>query len=166
MLKHEHLSNHNTWETFKTHMEEGFSLLKIINRDYLRFVNPLTITSLTVSNFFHVSWFDEYLWLSTLYMIYLTCFIYMYHLAFGGFSLDRWRRTRAKEDKDRINRRVWGESFLSSYFLYCTLESIACKFHEYVGNPRPSVIRCLFLYNNYHIFQLYTIWNIQPSFIN
>ena len=52
-----------------------------------------------------------------------------------------------EEDKYRINRLVLGESFLSSYFLFCTLESISCKFHEYVGNPRPSVIRCSFLYN-------------------
>ena len=59
-----------------------------------------------------------------------------------------WRRSRAEEDKSRINRRVSGESILSSYFLLCTLGSIAYKFYEYVGNPRPSVIRCLFLYNN------------------
>ena len=52
-----------------------------------------------------------------------------------------------EEDKARINRRVSGESFLSSYFLLCTLESIAWNFYEYVGNPRPSVIRFLFLYN-------------------
>ena len=52
-----------------------------------------------------------------------------------------------EEDKARINCRISGESFLSSYFLFCTLELIACKFYEYVGNPRPSVIRYLFLYN-------------------
>ena len=52
-----------------------------------------------------------------------------------------------KEDKARINRRVSGESILSSYFLFCTLGSIAYKFYEYVDNPRPSVIRCIFLYN-------------------
>ena len=54
---------------------------------------------------------------------------------------------QSKRGQASINRRVSGESFLSSYFLYCTLDSIACKFIEYVSNPRASVIRCLFLYN-------------------
>ena len=40
-----------------------------------------------------------------------------------------------------------GKSFSSSYFLYCILESIVYKLNEYVGNPRPMVIRCLILYN-------------------
>ena len=52
-----------------------------------------------------------------------------------------------EEDKARINRRVSGESTISSYFLFYTLGSISYKFYEYVGNPRTSVIRCLFLYN-------------------
>ena len=63
-------------------------------------------------------------------------------------SLKTLEEKQSGRGQARINRRVSGESFLSSYFLYCTLESISCKFHEYVGNPRPSVIRCLFLYNN------------------
>jgi len=39
MLKHKHLSNHNTWDTFKTHMEEGFSLLTIM-KDQVDVSNP------------------------------------------------------------------------------------------------------------------------------
>ena len=41
-----------------------------------------------------------------------------------------------EEDKLRINRRITGKSFSSSYFLYCTLESIVYKLIEYVGNPQ------------------------------
>ena len=41
-----------------------------------------------------------------------------------------------EDDKARINRRVSGESIISSYFILCTLESISCKFYEYVGNPQ------------------------------
>ena len=52
-----------------------------------------------------------------------------------------------EEDKAMINHRVSSEFILSSYFLFCTLESISCKFYEYVGNLKPSAIRCLFLYN-------------------
>ena len=73
----------------------------------------------------------------------LVGFIYRY----CAISLKTLEEKQSGIGQARINRRVLGESFLSSYFLYCTLESIACKFHEYVGNPRPSVIRCLFLYN-------------------
>ena len=65
----------------------------------------------------------------------------------GEASLKVLEEKQSGRGQARINRRVSGESFLSSYFLYYTLESIACKFHEYVGNPKPSVIRCLFLYN-------------------
>ena len=65
----------------------------------------------------------------------------------GEASLKALEEKQNERGQDRINRHVSGESFPSSYFLYCTLESISCKFHEYVGNPRPSVIRCLFLYN-------------------
>ena len=74
-----------------------------------------------------------------------------------------WRRSRAEEDKARINRHVSGESFLSSYFLFCTLESIACKFHEYVGNPRPSVIRCSFLYNKWLVNSVLILLILSPS---
>ena len=55
-------------------------------------VNKENHSSKCVLNVFHVSSFNEYLWLSTLYMIYLTCSIYMYNLALGGFALYRWRR--------------------------------------------------------------------------
>ena len=68
-----------------------------------------------------------------------------------------WRRGRVKEDKARINRLVSSDSFLSSYFFFCTLDSISCKFYEYVGNPRPSVIRCLFMYNNPPLFSLHIL---------
>ena len=62
-------------------------------------------------------------------------------------SLKTLEEKQSGRGQARMNRRVSGESFLSSYFLYYTLDSIACNFVEYVGNPRPSVIRCLFLYN-------------------
>ena len=65
----------------------------------------------------------------------------------GEASLKALEEKQSGRGQARINRHVSGESFLSSCFLYCTLESIAYKFLEYVGNPRPSVIRCLFLYN-------------------
>ena len=61
-------------------------------------------------------------------------------------SLKTLEEKQSGRGQARINRCVSGESFLSSYFLFCTLESISYKFYEYVGNPRPSVIRCLFLY--------------------
>ena len=65
----------------------------------------------------------------------------------GEESLKALEEKESGRGQARINCHVLGESFLYLYFLYCTLESIACKFLEYVGNPRPSVIRCLFLYN-------------------
>ena len=65
----------------------------------------------------------------------------------GEASLKALEEKQSERGQARINHLVSGESFLSSYFLYYTLESIAYKFHEYVGNPRPSVIRYLFLYN-------------------
>ena len=65
----------------------------------------------------------------------------------GEASLKDLEEKQSRRGQARINRRISGESFPSSYFLYCTLESIVCKFIEYVGNPRPSVIRCIILYN-------------------
>ena len=62
------------------------------NLNSLTIVNKENPYSKCVLNVFHVSWFDEYLWLSTLYTIYLTFHIYMYKFALGGFSLCRWRR--------------------------------------------------------------------------
>ena len=62
-------------------------------------------------------------------------------------SLNTLEEKKSGRGQARINRCVSGESFPSSYFLYYTLESIVCKFIEYVGNPRPSVIRCLYMYN-------------------
>ena len=35
---------------------------------------------------------DKYIWSSTIYVIYLTCHIYMYKFALREFSLCRWRR--------------------------------------------------------------------------
>ena len=45
-----------------------------------------------VLNIFHVSLFDEYFLLITLYIVHLTCNIYMYKIVLGGFTLCRWRR--------------------------------------------------------------------------
>ena len=88
-------------------------------------------------------------------MIYLTCLYtcIILHLedlfltGEGEASLKALEEKHSGRGQARINRRVSGESFISSCFLLCTLELIACKFYEYVGNPRPSVIRFLFLYN-------------------
>ena len=88
-------------------------------------------------------------------MIYLTCLYtcIILHLedllltGEGEASLKALEEKQSRRGQARINHRVSSESFLSSYFFYCTLELISCKFHEYVGNPRPLVIRCLFLYN-------------------
>ena len=55
-------------------------------------VNKENPSSNFVLSHFHVSWFDEYLWLSTLYIVYLTCHIYMHKFVLGGFALCRWRR--------------------------------------------------------------------------
>ena len=77
-------------------VEESLSQALGCNLNSFIIVNKENPSSICVLNVFHVSWFDEYLWLSTLYMIYLTCFIYMYHLALGGFVLDRWRRNIPK----------------------------------------------------------------------
>ena len=66
----------------------------------------------------------------------------------GEASLKALEEKLSGRGQARINCHVSGKSFLPSYFLYYILESIAYKFIEYVGNPRPSVIRCLFLYNN------------------
>ena len=63
-------------------------------------------------------------------------------------SLKTLEEKQSGRGQARINHRVSGEYFLSSYFLYWTLESIAYKFIEYFGNARPLVIRCLFLYKN------------------
>ena len=88
-------------------------------------------------------------------MIYLTClytciFLHLEDLFLtseGEASLKALEEKQSGRGQARIKRRVSGESFLSSCFLFCTLELIACKFYKYVGNPKPSVIRCLFLYN-------------------
>ena len=70
------------------------SLFQVLGCNLISFtiVNKENPYSKCVLNVFHVSWFDEYLWLSTLYIVYLTCHIYMYDILFGRFSLCRWRR--------------------------------------------------------------------------
>ena len=126
-----------------------WTLSIIVNKE-----NPSSICVLNVS---HILWFDKYLYFSILCMIYLThlyiCIIlyleYWLLTSEGEASLKALEEKQSGRGQARINHRVSGESFLSFYFFYYTLESIACKFLEYVGNPRPSVIRCLFLYNNY-----------------
>ena len=62
---------------------------------------------------FHVLGFDEYISLSTIYVVYLTCHIYMYKILFGGFvfageggaSMKDLERSRVGEDKSWIKRR-------------------------------------------------------------
>ena len=77
-------------------------------------------------NVFHVSWFDEYLWLSTLYIIYLTCPIYMYKLSLWGFALYRWRRNipesfggEAEREKIKLGSTIVNRVSLS--YLLCFL---------------------------------------------
>ena len=136
--------------------EESLSQALGCNLNSFIIVNKENPSSICVLNVSHILWFDKYLCFSILYTIYLTwlyiCIIL--YLKIDSWQVKEkhpwrlWRRSRAEEDKARIDRHVSSESILSSYFLFCTLESIACKFYEYVGNPRPSVIRCLFLYNS------------------
>ena len=64
-----------------------------------------------------------------------------------GATLKTLEEEQRRRGLARIDLRLSSKSFSSSYFLYCTLESIVCKLIEYVGNPRPMVIRCVILYN-------------------
>ena len=84
------------------------------NLNLFTIVNKETSSSNFVLSLFHVSWFDEYFLLSTLYIVHLTCHIYicirlyLENLLFageGGASLKALESSRAGEDKAWINRR-------------------------------------------------------------
>ena len=81
----------------------------------------------------------------------------------GEASLKILEEKQNGRGQARINRLITGKSFSSSYFLYCTLESIVCKLIEYVGNPRPIVIRCPYLYNIMDGFSSYNQIHIKKE---
>ena len=108
--------------------EESLSQELGCNLNSFIIVNKENPSSTCVLNVFHVSWFDEYLWLSTLCIVYLTCYIYMYKLSLWGFSLYRWRRNipesfggEAEWEKTKLGSTVVNQvspSYLLVSFLY------------------------------------------------
>ena len=64
----------------------------VVHLSHSLIVNKEDYFSNFVLSLFHVLGFDKYMWLSTIYVVYLTCYIYMYKIVLGEFSLRRWRR--------------------------------------------------------------------------
>ena len=99
-------------------------------------VNKENHYSKCVLNIFHISWFDEYLWLSTLYTVYLTCPIYMYKLALedllfiaeGETSLKSLEEKQS-ERRQSLDQPSWiGWVYTILLFPFFTLKLIAYKF--------------------------------------
>ena len=85
----------------------------VVHLSHSLIVNKENYSSNFVLSLFHVLGFDEYIWLSTIYVVYLpiiyTCIrSYLDNLLFageGGASLKALERSRAEQDKSWINRR-------------------------------------------------------------
>ena len=101
---------------------------------------------------------DEYIWLSIIYIVYLTCHIYIYKMVLGEFSLCRWKRCIPKNfgEKQRGRRSSLDQlsviGWVKYFFLFhfCTLlKLIVCKVRSKLVTLDPRLQGCLILNNNY-----------------
>ena len=106
---------------------------------------------------------DEYIWLCTRYIVYLTCNIYMYKIVLGEFALCRWRRCIPRNfGEKQSGRRLsldqqsvieWVKNFFLFPF-YNPLKMIVCNFSSKLVTPDPRLQGCLIL-NNIWISKVY-----------
>ena len=108
----------------------------VVHLSHSLIVNKENSSSNFVLSLFHVLGFDECIWLSTIYIVYLTHHIYMYKFVLGEFSLCRWRRCIPEifGEKQSGRRQSLDQPSLIRWvhyiflFPFCTLKLIVCKF--------------------------------------
>ena len=114
-----------------------------------------------VSFMYHVWW----IFFITLYIVHLTCHIYIYKIVLGEFSLCRWRRCIPENfgEKQSGRRQSLDQSsiigWVQNLFLfpfYTLLKLIVCKFRSKLVTPDPRLQGCLILNNRK------TIWCPNP----